>query len=308
MIYTVTANPSIDYYMEFPGVEPGALNRATQTRLVPGGKGINVSLVLARLGVPNCALGFTGGETGLWLSRGLRELGCESSFIDLPGVCTRVNVKLLEPGRETECNAPGPHVPEEALAALGARVDALSSGDVLAIGGASPKGAGADYYARLVRRAAAHGARVVVDTAGEALRETLSARPWLVKPNAVELAGLIGRPMTTLREVMDGALAVQRLGARNVLVSVGEHGALLFTEKRGALRGKPPHGTPCGTVGAGDSMVAGFLAGFARTGDLTQALQSAVAAGSAAVFCPWLAERAEYERCLRELPEIVTIA
>lgn len=306
MIFTVTASPSVDYYMEFDSLNAGKMNRARKTRLVPGGKGLNVSIVLARLGIKSRVLGFYAGDTGARIAKMLADRGICHALIPLQHGESRINVKLCA-RYETECNASGPVVPQEALETLEKTVSALVPGDTLVLGGSAPQGARPDYYARLLDIANQRSVLTVLDTSGEPLRCGLSARPWLVKPNAVELAELAGHSIQTLKGVCAAASAVQRQGARNVLVSLGGKGALLITEKGDIWRGWPPQGTVIGTVGAGDSMVAGFLAGWLAAGDPQHALRSALAAGSAAALSEWLAEPEEYQRCFSQLPALQRI-
>ncbi|MCB6366156.1 1-phosphofructokinase family hexose kinase [Intestinibacillus massiliensis] len=302
MIYTVTANPSLDYLVSVPQLRLGRMNRAADTRIVPGGKGVNVSIMLGRLDAPNRALGFSGGFSGREIARMLEENGCDAAFIDLPGALSRINLKL-EGVEETEINAPGPAVPPEAFAALRAQVSGLQPADVLVLAGAAPNGAPDDFYAQLLH-AAPPGVLTVVDADGEQLRQALACSPFLIKPNGAELSGLSGRTLRDERDVLESARLLQKLGARNVLASMGEWGGMLLTEDGRVLRGYPPEGRPVGTVGAGDSMVAGFLAGWMHTGRYEDAFRLGLAAGSATAFNEWLAARAEVERCCAALPPI----
>ncbi|MGE4548263.1 MAG: 1-phosphofructokinase family hexose kinase [Intestinibacillus sp.] len=302
MIYTVTANPSLDYLVTLGQFTPGGMNRASETRLVPGGKGVNVSIILSRLDTPSLALGFSGGFSGHQIACMLQENGCECAFIEIPGVVSRINVKLCAP-QETEINAAGPAVPPEAVRALCAQVSKLTPADTLVLGGKPPLGAPDDFYARVLR-AAPPGVLTILDAAGEPLRHALARRPFLIKPNVDELSDLCGQVLTSEDDMLACARALQKQGARNILVSMGKWGAMLLTEDGRLLRGLPPQGTPLNTVGAGDSMVAGFLAVWLRTRQFEPAFRMGLAAGSATAFSTWLAERHEIERCYALLPPI----
>lgn len=289
MVYTVTPNPALDYYMEVDAVQPGALHRAPAVRLHPGGKGVNVAIVLSRLGCPARALGFTAGQTGGLLAGLLGEDGVETDFIPVPDGMTRINVKVCA-DRETEFNGPGPSIPPEAFDALLTQVERLRADDVLVVAGAAPADLPPDAYTALLSRAAARGALTVADTTGPHLLALLPCRPFLIKPNGQELAELFGGPAENRDALLARVKTLQSAGARNVLVSFGGSGALLCTEDGALYESAAPAGTVISAVGAGDSMVAGFLAGWLGTHDYGTAFRTGVAAGSATAFSPWLAE------------------
>ena len=289
MVYTVTPNPALDYYMEVDAIEPGALHRAPAVRLYPGGKGVNVAIVLSRLGCPSRALGFTAGQTGDLLARLLDENGVETDFIPVPNGMTRINVKVCADS-ETEFNGPGPGIPSEAFDALLAQIDRLTADDVLVVAGAAPSALPPDAYTALLSRAAARGALTIADTTGPHLLGLLPCRPFLITPTGHELAALFGGPAERRDELLARVRSLQNAGARNVLVSFGGDGALLCTEDGTLYESAAPAGTVVSAVGAGDSMVAGFLAGWLRTHDYGTAFRTGVAAGSATAFSPWLAE------------------
>lgn len=284
MVYTVTANPSIDCYVSVRRLYPGALHRADAQVLRPGGKGINVALMLKRLGVPVTALGFTAGQTGEMLEQMLEREQLSHRFIPLPQGQTRLNVKITAE-EETELNGAGPVVDAAALSLLADALAPLHANDILVLSGSLPSGAPQDAYARLAR--AARGARVILDAAGAALTGALCTRPYLVKPNVDELSEYLGSTPTTPAEVAAGAARLLTAGAQNVLVSMGQAGALLHATAGTWLLGAPA-GQAQSTVGAGDAMVAGFVHALTRGEALPQALAGAVAAGSAAAFCEWL--------------------
>ena len=267
MIYTLTLNPALDYVMHLPSVKEGATNRAVSTDLQFGGKGVNVSLVLSALGVENTALGFAAGFTGAALTAFLTERGIRADFIPLPEGLTRINVKLKTPQGahpETEINASGPAIPADCTDALYRKLDALTEGDTLVLAGSIPSSLPKDTYRAIMERLAGRGIRFVVDAEGALLTETLPFRPFLIKPNRAELEGIMGRELPTDTDLEEAAAELQRRGAMNVLVSLGGEGALLLDE-HGTTHRCPAHPIPpVNTVGAGDSTVAGFLAGVDR--------------------------------------------
>lgn len=292
MIYTVTFSPSLDYVMHLPKLTLGAVNRAAAEQIYPGGKGINVSILLSRLGLPNKALGFAAGFTGTALLELLREQRCDADFIRLPEGNTRINVKLKADG-ETDINGQGPHIPRECVQTLMEKLDALQSGDGVVLAGAIPISLPEDIYQRILTRLAGRNILCVIDATNGLLKKTLVHRPFLIKPNAHELGEMFGVTLHGREDVTRYAREAQALGARNVLVSMAGDGAVLVTEQGQVLSAPAPRGTAVNSVGAGDSMVAGFLAGWYTTGDYAKALNLGLAAGSASAFGPWLASRAD---------------
>lgn len=290
MVYTVTYNPSLDYRARLDAIEWGAVNRTAETQLRCGGKGINVSVVLTRLGVENTALGFLAGFTGDVVQQELRRMGVRTDMIRLQDGMTRINVKLSD-GRETEINGSGPCPDGDALAALAQKLSVLGTRDILVLAGSLPAGMPPDTYGTVLRGLAAHGVRAVVDASGKSLWATLAHRPFLVKPNRDELSELMGRSLCGKEEIIDGARRLQAQGARNVLVSLAGDGALLLDETGHVCVCGAPRGALRDSVGAGDSMVAGFLAEYLRSGDAGAALRMGVAAGSATAFSDGLAGR-----------------
>ncbi len=297
MIYTVTANPAIDYTIATSSLMLGATNRAVDSVLSFGGKGVNVSRVLTALGVDNRALGFVAGDTGKLLERGLQRLGVDTDFIHLPAGQTRINVKLCGE-RETEINGVGPMADEASLKALTSRLLTIKSGDVLCLCGSLPQRCKTDFYADLLAAVAARDALTVVDAAGESLLAALPYHPTLIKPNYTELCELVGRELPDEDDIADAAKELQTQGAQNVLVSLGGDGALLLTADGAVLRRRAYRGTVRGTVGAGDSMVAGFVAATVRGDTPADCLTYAVAAGCATAFADGLADRAGIENLL----------
>lgn len=302
MIYTVTCNPALDCAVQLNGLTVGALNRTAGATLVAGGKGVNVSRVLGALGERNVAMGFVAGSNGAMLEGALEQMGVETAFIRLPEGQTRINVKLY--GRqETELNAPGPAVSRAQAEGLLSELSRLEEDDLLCLCGSLPPGMATDSYARMLKAA---GVRAIVDTTGEALLCALGEQPWLVKPNREELAALVGRELPTLDDVIEAAQWLREKGAEIVLVSMGKDGALLCAE--GVCLYQPaPDGKVIGTVGAGDSLVAGFAAGWQRTGDLVQAFRLGIACGSATACSEGLADAAGIEAMLAKMPAMIEV-
>ena len=297
MIYTLTLNPALDYVVSLDSLTPGGLNRLRQTQIVWGGKGINVSTMLHRLGVKSIALGFAAGFTGQALIQGLEADGLQCRFIVLPEGLTRINVKI-KAEQETELNAPGPDVPQNALDALYAYFDELTNTDTLILSGSVPPSVPSDIYEQILSRLQGRGIRFIVDAAGDLLRRTLTYRPFLIKPNHHELSELTGHPLQTETELLEAARTLQRQGARNVLISRAEHGALLLTEDGAVYRQDAFSGTVINSVGAGDAMVAGFLAGLEN--GYAAALRLGAACGSATAFSTGLAEKEAVDKLLTQ--------
>lgn len=301
MIYTVTLNPAIDYVVQLPqGLTPGTINRSQTEAYQFGGKGINVSNVLQALGQESVALGFIAGFTGQALEAGLQDMGLATRFISVAQGYTRINVKVK--GREeTEINGNGPVIEDADMQKLFDQLDALRSGDVLVLSGSIPGCLEADAYAKLLFRLDGKGVRTVVDTSGNALLAALPYRPFLIKPNLQELEALFDTALTSEAQIVECAGILQQRGAQNVLVSLGAGGALLL-DKAGQLhRASCPQGTVINSVGAGDSMVAGFLAGFLQTGDYDHALKLGIAAGSATAFSLGLASKEAIDKLFSQL-------
>ena len=302
MIYTVTFNPALDYAVYLDTLEMGALNRAGGETLRCGGKGINVSVVLRNLGMDTRALGFLAGFTGRVIALWLEQMSVQNDFIMLPAGMSRINIKL-KTGVETEINGQGPDIPPQALDALFAKLDRISKGDTLVLAGSIPASQPADVYERVRSRLSGRGIRCVVDASGPLLLNVLQYRPFLIKPNEAELSELCGVPLTPgdLTGVKACAARLQERGARNVLASLGPNGALLLTEDGKFLHQEAAAGTVRNSVGAGDSMVAGFLTGLHLTGSYREALRMGAAAGAATAFSDHLATRREVEELLNTL-------
>lgn len=276
MIYTVTFNPSLDYVVRVSDFMPGQLHRTQAEELFVGGKGINVSIVLGRLGAKSVALGFVAGFTGKEIIRRLNELDISSDFISLSQGISRINIKLKSRSSidsaddtETEINAQGPQIDSLSLEEFHNKLDALKAGDFLVLSGSVPRGMPeADWiYLDICRRVKEAGINIVVDAEGDLLRNALSERPFLIKPNKEELEKLYGQRFEEEEAILDCAMKLHKEGARNVMVSLGENGALLLDEHGEFHRLSAPAGRVQNSVGAGDSMIAGFLAMLSRIAD-----------------------------------------
>lgn len=297
MIYTVTMNPSLDYMMVFKEARLGELNRSSREWHIPGGKGINVSVVLENLGVENTCLGFIAGYVGEEIERVIREKGCRTEFIHLQEGCTRINVKVREiSGRESELNGSGPVIREQHVNQLRTFVGKMQEGDLLVLSGNVPGGVPADIYGQLAVAARGRGAQVVVDAERRYLFPALSYHPLLIKPNLYELREMIGREIHSRDELRAGVRILQEQGARNVLVSLGKDGAYFLGERGEEFFSEAPKGTVISSVGSGDSMVAGFLSRYVQAKDLEDCVRWSVAAGSAGAFSEALPERPKIER------------
>ena len=288
MVYTLTFNPSLDYTLEFDDISPGRLNRAKSTAITPGGKGINVSRILTGLGVDNLILGFTAGFTGDEIERSLKGLGCRSEFIKLDRGCSRINVKVRS-GSVTELNAPGPEISRDALFQLFNRLDRLAKDDYLVLAGNIPGGLPDYTCGQILEKMNSKEVRTIVDMSGAALLSALGFEPFLIKPNRQELEELFCARRSSREDSEKYIRRLQEKGARNVLVSLDSEGAILLTENNELYYQAAPEGKVINPVGAGDSMVAGFIWGFIRSGDYREALKCGVSAGSASAFSPDLA-------------------
>lgn len=290
MIYTVTLNPSLDYIMHLDSLKINTMNRSNKEEVYPGGKGINVSIVLDILNVPNKALGFMAGFTGHEIERLVHQYGVESDFITLDRGTSRINVKLSETF-ETDINGVGPQVTPQDLRELLEKLEPLKDGDFLVLAGSIPNGISEDIYKKIMKSLADKKIYFIVDTTKEPLLSTLKYKPFLVKPNRYELAETFGVELKNETDIVLYGQKLQELGAQNVLISLGENGAILLTSDGDIINAPVLKGDVMNSVGAGDSMVAGFIAGYTKTKDFAKALKLGVAAGSATAFSPWLATK-----------------
>lgn len=302
MIYTVTFNPSLDYVIQVDKLVPGEINRTTHEAVYPGGKGNNVSVILSNLGHSSKALGFTAGFTGEALENMLKEFGCDTAFIRLPEGSTRINVKI-NAGEETEINGQGPVITEEAQQALFEQLDALKEEDILVLAGSIPNTLPSDIYERILEHLQGRGIHFVVDATKDLLLKVLKYHPFLIKPNNHELGEMFGVTLKNRDEIVAYAKKLQEMGAENVLVSMAGDGAILLTEEGVIYEAKPPKGKVLNSVGAGDSMVAGFLTGYLNTGDYEKAFRLGVVTGSATAFQYWLATKEDIVALMEDKPE-----
>ena len=299
MIYTVTLNPSIDYIVRLDKLTSGITNRTTSEEYYYGGKGINVSLVLAELDLDSTAYGFVAGFTGKAIENGIRNDHIITDFIKLKEGISRINVKI-KAGEETEINCQGPHIDERELERLLQKIDRIASDDTLILAGSIPKTMPDDVYERMMERIRFKNVRIVVDATKKLLVNSLKYKPFLIKPNRQELSEIFGVEVKTEEDIVHYAKELQKMGARNVLISLGGDGAMLIDEegnkhKAGVLKEKVLN-----TVGSGDSMVAGFVAGYEKTGDYAYALKLGSVCGNATAFLPGLATKEKINELLEK--------
>lgn len=299
MIYTVTFNPAIDYIVHTGTMQVGQVNRSQGEELYFGGKGINVSFVLHELGLPSKALGFVAGFTGAAIEAGIQEQGIATDFVHLDSGFSRINVKIKS-SEETELNGQGPNISEAAVAELFEKLNQLQDGDVLILAGSIPNTMPADSYEKILAHLSDKKIKVVVDATKDLLLNVLPYHPFLIKPNNHELGELFGVTLHSIEEIATYAKKLQEMGAQNVLISMAGDGALLIDETGKQHVCGVCKGTVKNSVGAGDSMVAGFVAGSMQ-GDYEAALKLGTAAGGATAFSEGLAQRAEIERLLQQL-------
>lgn len=301
MIYTVTLNPALDYIMHVEHFEKNRINKTSSELLLPGGKGINVSIVLHNLGMRSTALGFIAGFTGQEIRRKLQGLGVTDDFIELPDGHSRINMKICS-HEETELNGMGPIIDEASLLKLYTQLDRLVTGDVLVLAGSIPVSLPDNIYQDIIKRVEAKGVMTIVDARKDLLENVLELRPFLIKPNNFELAELFGlEELWDKQEVLRYAKELQERGARNVLVSMAGAGAVLAAEDGSTYESPAPDGTVINSVGAGDSMVAGFLYGLLTTESFEQAFYTGLACGSASAFSEQLATKDAVDAILKHL-------
>lgn len=290
MIYTVTFNPALDYIMRVENFKSGETNRSDTEEILIGGKGINVSVILTRLGLKNTALGFIAGFTGEELERQAQEYGIKTDFVKLPNGNTRINVKLKS-NLETEINANGPDIDSDSFNKFFSKFEKLQDGDTLVLSGSVPKCLPNGIYEQILNKISDRKIRVCVDATGDLLINTLKYKPFVIKPNLAELEELVGKKLNSLEEIVDAAKKLKSLGAQNVLVSMGSKGAVLLDSNGDVHIENAKKITPVNTVGAGDSMLAGFV--FGAQNGYEYALEFANAAGGATAASLTLATNEE---------------
>ena len=300
MIYTVTFNPSLDYIVDVENFRLGMTNRTCSEQMMAGGKGINVSIVLKNLDIRSTALGFIAGFTGEEIRRQVAELGIFAEFIAIPEGLSRINLKLRSIDG-TEINGMGPTIGQPQLDALYEKLDTLTEKDTLVLAGSIPASMPSSIYSDILAKLQDKGVTFVVDATKELLTNVLCYKPFLIKPNNHELGELFGVTLSTRESVVPYARRLQEQGARNVLVSMAGQGAVLVAEDGSVYMTPAPKGTLVNAVGAGDSMVAGFLAGWQERHDYGHAFRMGVAAGSASAFSKYLATQEEVEQVYAQL-------
>lgn len=289
MIYTLTLNPAIDYVAHVEKLKVGSINRSHSESVFFGGKGINVSTVLHELGINSTAMGFVAGFTGKAIEEGLKNKGIETDFVHLENGFSRINIKLREEN-ETDINGQGPEIEEKDIIKLLEKLDRVQDGDTVVLAGSIPSSLPNDTYERIMQKLKSKNVRFAVDATGELLLNTLKYRPFLIKPNNDELGEIYGVEIKTQPDALVYAEKIQSEGARNVLVTMGGKGAILLDENGNKYYVKAHEGKVVNTVGAGDSTVAGFLAGYEKTGNYEYALKLGSASGSATAFSEGLAD------------------
>lgn len=300
MIYTVTFNPALDYVIRMESLKLGTVNRSSAEAVYYGGKGINVSTVLKNIGVDSVALGFVAGFTGKEIEEGVKNMGVATDFIKLPEGMSRINVKI-KAEQETEINGQGPAISMEKVEKLFEKLDRLEKGDCLVLAGTIPASLPSDIYEQIMDRLKDKEIRIVVDATKDLLLNVLKYHPFLIKPNNHELGEMFGVVLKTDEEIVEYAKKLQERGARNVLISMAGDGAILLTETKEVYKMGVPKGTVVNSVGAGDSMVAGFVASYFKEHDYLKALKFGTATGSATAFSEGLATLDKVEELLKTL-------
>lgn len=300
MIYTVTFNPSLDYIVSVDDFKLGLTNRTSSELMLPGGKGLNVSMVLGNLGIENTAFGFSAGFTGAEIVRRVEEMGVKSDFIPIADGISRINLKLKSIDG-TEINGCGPKIDGAAVSRLMEKLDILGDGDVLVLAGSIPNSMSDDIYKEILERLDGRGVLTVVDATKDLLVNVLTYHPFLVKPNNHELGEIFGVELQTREDVVPYAKKLQEMGAANVLVSMAGEGAVLAAADGSVHMAPAPKGKLVNGVGAGDSMVAGFLAGWMEKQEYLHAFHMGVSAGSASAFSEFLATRQEIEAVYQQV-------
>lgn len=300
MIYTVTFNPSLDYIVSVDNFTLGKVNRTNKEIMFPGGKGINVSIVLNNLGKESTILGFSAGFTGNEIRRLVSEMGLNDDMIEINEGMSRINVKLRS-NEESELNGMGPKIGDDEIKALYAKLDNLKEGDVLVLAGSIPSSMPENIYSDIMKYLEGRGVLIAVDATKDLLMNVMPYHPFVIKPNNHELGEIYGVELKDKKEVALYAKKLQEKGARNVIVSMAGDGAVMVTENGDIYESEAPKGKVVNSVGAGDSMVAGFIYGYLTTGDYKQSFKYGISAGSASAFSENLATRDEIETILETL-------
>jgi len=300
MIYTVTFNPSLDYIVNVDDFTLGRVNRTTKELIYPGGKGINVSLVLKNLLIESTALGFVAGFTGKEIERALHEWGCLTRFITIESGLSRINLKLRS-NEESEINGQGPEIDANAITKLYGTLDQLKEEDILVLAGSIPNTMSVSMYEQIMNRLQNKGIKIIVDATGDLLVNVLKYQPFLIKPNNHELEEIFQVTLKNNEEIVTYGKKLKEMGARNVLISMAGDGAILIAEDDTVYYSEAPKGKVVNSVGAGDSMVAGFLAGYLEHHNYEEAFKTGIATGSASAFSERLATKKEVEELMRTM-------
>lgn len=300
MIYTITFNPALDYISQVENFKIGKINRTKTEKILPGGKGLNVSTVLKNLGIESTALGFIAGFTGKELKRNIEEKGIKTDFIKVEKGITRINVKISS-NEETALNGNGPEITEKDINKLLEKIEKITKEDMVILAGNIPRCINNDIYEIICKTLERNNVTFVVDATKELLMNVLKYKPFLIKPNKEELEETFKEKIETKEEIIVHAKKLQLIGAQNVLISLGGEGAILLTTEGNEFYSKAPKGKVLNTVGAGDSMVAGFIAGYEKSGDFEQAFKMGIATGSASSFSMNLATAEEVANLLKEI-------
>lgn len=303
MIYTITFNPSIDYMVTVDQFQTGEVNRVQDEYILAGGKGINVSIVLKNLSVESQTLGFIAGFTGKEIQKRVEEKGIHTDFIDVHNGYSRINFKLKSQ-QETEVNGNGPHISKQDIELLMEKLKMLKKGDILVLSGSIPQCVSNDIYANIMKELQDIGIEIIVDATGELLMKVLEYKPFLIKPNNHELAEMFHVKLFDQKDIVTYAKKLQEMGAKNVLISMAGDGAFFICENGKVYFSEAPKGIVKNSVGAGDSMVAGFIAGYEKTKDYIQAFKMGVATGSASAFSHDLATQEEVDELLKTVHEV----
>lgn len=294
MIYTITFNPALDYIIKIQDFQTGEINRSEKEHIFPGGKGINVSIVLKELGIDSTASGFIAGFVGKEIERKVKECGVKTDFIKIENDISRINVKITTPFEETAINGKGPVIEQAYLSLLYKKIEKIENGDIIILSGSVPKGIQNDVYQTICQKVGEKDIKMVVDATGDLLLKTLKYHPFLVKPNQEELGEIFNVRISNQEEAIQYAKKLQQQGAQNVLVSMGSMGAVLLDENGKSYQKEAfPIEKDAHTVGAGDSMVAGFIAGYQLFHDYEKALQLGIAAATATTKSIFLATKEE---------------
>ena len=294
MIYTITLNPALDYILKHQTFKVGKINRSEQEIILPGGKGINVSIILKALEIDSTVIGYKAGFIGEEIEKEIEKYGIKTDFIKIEKGTTRINIKIMTENEETAINTQGPIIEPKALQTLYKKIENIQSGDIAILSGSIPQGLPDDIYENICKKLQGKDVKIVIDATGELLKKTLKYKPFLIKPNKEELGEIFNTQIETTKQVLEYSKKLQQEGAKNVLISLGKEGAILLDENGKIYQKENIKAIKrINTEGAGDSMVAGFIAGYKQFQDYEKALQMGMAAGTATANSLYLATKKE---------------